>query len=393
MRLVRQEQKVEDTLLKHLLGCRLHIVKIAVNKQDTAKLFDVAFEENGNRYELISVKYSPKCVRLAYAQVRGPKLAPISLPDLLLSIADFSSLSPRKVMARLELLQSPALKFPNGKKGIFFLKASDFIVHSPNGNDGSGYISEDFLESLCGNNLFAKRVVSIQIRAIVPSLGIFKGTLVRKRTTSGPPIQLDPSQLIVPPSPTGSSDNRAFLLITSDGVQPSQNNEYVGRLLDPEAKPPPKSLKIKPMSETIIRVWSGLGVPDDVCQDYVKKSVRHCHLNHAWVTGVADPTGSIPAGHVFVTGMKGQAASVEKIFVTRSPCTKPEDGRVLPQLVQRPNGMSTEDWDWLTNLHFGVIIFAAPVKGMHPLPERIALGDLDGDLYFVHLNEAILGIL
>jgi RNA dependent RNA polymerase len=217
---------------------------------------------------------------------------------------------------------------------------------------------------------------------------------VRKRITSGPPIQLDPSQLIVPPSPTGSSDSRAFLLITSNGVQPSKNNYYVGRLLDPEAKPPStKSFKIKPMSEMITRLWSGLGVPDDVCQDYVKKSVRHCHLNHAWVTGVADPTGSIPAGHVFVTGMKGQAALVESIFVTRSPCTKPEDGRVLPQLVQRPNGMSTQDWDWLKNLNFGVIMFAAPVKGMRPLPERIAQGDLDGDLYFVCWNEAILGSL
>jgi hypothetical protein len=224
-------------------------------------------------------------------------------------------------------------------------------------------------------------------------LGIFKGMLLRKRITSGPPIQLDPSQLKVPPSRTGNSDDRAFLLITSSGVQPSSTNEYVGRLLDPQAKPPPKSFKIKPMKDMIPRLWSGLGVPENVCRDYVKKSVRQSHLNHAWVVGVADPTGSIPTGHVFVTGMKGQAALIKNLFVTRSPCTKPDDGRILPQLVQRPSGMTTQDWDWLKNLHFGAIIFAAPEKGMRPLPERIASGDLDGDLYFVCWNEAILGNL
>jgi ribosomal protein L24 len=394
LRPLAREQKVEDTFLTHLFGRRLKIVEIPLNKEENVEPFDIAVEENGSRYELISVKVQNDgdAGSMQYSvQVRGPKLAPISLPDLLLDIADFSSLKPRKVMARLELLQSPAFNFPNGKKGMFFLKASDFIVGFPNGNDGSSYICEDFLMNLCGNNAFAKRILALQFRAIIPSLGIFKGMLVRIRITSGPPIQLDPSQLKVPPSQTGSSDDRAFLLITSSGVQPSSTNEYVGRLLDPQAKPPPKSFKIKPMKDMIPRLWSGLGVPEDVCQDYVKKSVRQSYLNHAWVVGVADPTGSIPTGHVFVTGMKGQVASVDNLFVTRSPCTKPDDGRVLPQLVQRPNGMSTQDWDWLKNLHFGAIIFAAPGKGMRPLPERIASGDLDGDLYFVCWNEAILG--
>jgi hypothetical protein len=45
---------------------------------------------------------------------------------------------------------------------------------------------------------------------------------------------------------------------------------------------------------------------------------------------------------------------------------------------------------WLQNLPFGAVIFANPADGEKPLPEAIAAGDLDGDLYFVCWNKTIL---
>jgi hypothetical protein len=52
--------------------------------------------------------------------------------------------------------------------------------------------------------------------------------------------------------------------------------------------------------------------------------------------------------------------------------------------------MSNADWNWLNELPFGAIIFSDAPKGMKPLPELVADGDLDGDLYLVCWNQDIL---
>ena len=126
------------------------------------------------------------------------------------------------------------------------------------------------------------------------------------------------------------------------------------------------------------------------------------HLSHAWVVGVADPTRStmtstaaasasdadaaasgLPAGHIFVTGLQPilRQSGVSSIFITRSPCIKPTDGRVLPIVTEQPADMPPRVWAWLLALPFGGVVFSA--NGDLPLPATIADGDLDGDLYLI----------
>jgi hypothetical protein len=62
-------------------------------------------------------------------------------------------------------------------------------------------------------------------------------------------------------------------------------------------------------------------------------------------------------------------------------------------VTSKPDHMSDVDWDWLNELSFGCIIFSNPRKGMMSMPERIAGGDLDGDLYLVCWDENILSYM
>jgi hypothetical protein len=52
--------------------------------------------------------------------------------------------------------------------------------------------------------------------------------------------------------------------------------------------------------------------------------------------------------------------------------------------------MSSSDWQYIQEIHFGGIIFGTPLPGQPPMPNTIADGDLDGDLYFVCWSEDIL---
>jgi RNA dependent RNA polymerase len=248
------------------------------------------------------------------------------------------------------------------------------------------------LEELLGGQKVATQAVAIQVRILIPSMGLYKGMLHRKHINSGPSIQLVETMRKVDLSTQSCNDQRACLMITKNGVHPNQTNDYVDRLLDPNRKPPPKSFKIKPLSEMITRLWQGLGVPKALCDDYVKKSVKHQHLNHGWVVGLADPSNgsTLPNGHVFVTGMRHHLEGYEKIFVTRSPCISPKDGRMCPIVTTKPHLMTSEEWDDLNSRPFGSIIFASPKGESVPLPEIIAGGDLDGDLYFICWHYDIL---
>jgi len=238
----------------------------------------------------------------------------------------------------------------------------------------------------------AERTIAIQVRIFIPGMGIFKGMLMRKRSISDSdaPIQLPPSMRKVGPSlHQDRLESEAVLLITQAGVHQNQTNHYVGRLLDVNLKDPPKSFKIKRFQTDMIpRLWQSLGVQKHICMEYTNKSTQLEYLNHAYVVGVADPTGSLPTGHIFVTGMG--SIQEEKLFVTRSPCIKACDGRVLSNIIARPAEMQFEDWKWMSTLPFGAIIFANPEEGGTPLPQHIAEGDLDGDLYFVCWNKEIL---
>ena len=168
----------------------------------------------------------------------------------------------------------------------------------------------------------------------------------------------------------------------------------MGRLpsIDPAAKPPPKkSFQPKSLGKMITRLLHGLKVPKEVVKTYEETVKRNkLFLKHAYVRGVADPTSKLPPGQVFLTGVKNYNTLGEKIFVTRSPCIKSTDGKMIPVITQKPDGMSEEEFDWLQSLAFGAIIFAFPREGCKPLPELIANGDLDGDRYFVCWEEEII---
>ena len=78
-----------------------------------------------------------------------------------------------------------------------------------------------------------------------------------------------------------------------------------------------------------------------------------------------------------------------RLFITRSPCIKPTDGRMLPLVTEKPEGMPHATWLWLLGLPFGAVLFSTAGRGV-PLPSTVADGDLDGDLYMVCWDPTIL---
>ena len=131
----------------------------------------------------------------------------------------------------------------------------------------------------------------------------------------------------------------------------------------------------------MLRLFKTLGVTQASGKQYKKESLDPTRRHHAWLVGVVDPTSSLPPDTIFVPGMK--TVQRDTLFVTRAPCVKYEDGRMLRHVNRKPPGMTDDDWEWLNELTFGVIIFSNPRPGKMSIPERIASGDLDGDLYFV----------
>jgi len=108
----------------------------------------------GSKYELVSVKVgentvrggvgtfdSPKLAKLMYMKTEGSGIQSMSLSDFLLRLGDFSRLSPRKVMSRLELLQSPA-----NHEVIFTVKESDVGEMVDGGTcQGCRFISDEMM--------------------------------------------------------------------------------------------------------------------------------------------------------------------------------------------------------------------------------------------------------
>ena len=182
--------------------------------------------------------------------------------------------------------------------------------------------------------------------------------------------------------------------IVINRIHSNSTNKMVGRMLNPDLPDPGasfhKELKSKKLSPMITRIWNSLGVPDSICEKYTSTFFCPGYLNHAFAVGLADPTFQLPSGSCFMTGLHHMEPSLTSIFVTRSPCIEPSDGRIVPLISHKPDSMSQENWDWLLTLPFGAIIFANSKPNEILLPEVIASGDLDGDLYFVCWNQAIL---
>jgi hypothetical protein len=314
------------------------------------------------------------------------------IKEFLLGFGDFKVLDPRKIAARFELFQSPA-------KFIAPLPSEVFREIEEDGNVGCGFIDSNFLEKLCrqGGVDHPEMVSAIQVRIFIPSMGIFKGMLQKKLISSGrPQIELPPSMKKVPASVTADVSSPAYLGVCLAGIHPSHQgiNDYIGRIFKGEMKAYrtfEKSIERKPLGDMVLDLWASLGVPDEMLKRYAKESLTSRRHNHAWVGGTADPTGLLPPDHVFVTGMGEKQP--DEIFVTRSPCLRHDDGRLVPTFNKQTFKFPDKDWEFLNSLPFGTIIFSRPQPGRMSMPERIACGDLDGDRYLICWDRAVLSYM
>ena len=319
-------------------------------------------------------------------------------------MGDFATLPPNKVWARRKHFLSPAIKLKATKQyGVLSITSNDVTMQPDMGTVGCGFICEEYLEDLLGNNLDSKRALGIQIRIFIPTVGVFKGMLLRKRNVVGAPIQLNESLRKVGPSTMEGASDTGYIVIKN--IFPSTDNLKVGRvfhdshsirtnrLLKPlselktfkESLRKERSCRLSPMH---LRLLMGLGVSNETIDKYKKEYKKDPEkLCHTHLIGMADPTGKLPPNTVFLTGTNND---LEELFVTRSPCMEAKDGRVLKVVKAKPDSMEVEEWDWLSNLTFGAIIFGNPRPGDRALPELISDGDLDGDLFFVLWNRNIL---
>ena len=384
----------------HMLGRRIlteqHSIKsglkIKVNIQDML-----------GKFELIStrlVKSQTDCffqkandVQCTYIQTEGPGITSVSASSLLSRVASFSSLSSRKVKSRLELFQSPAYNCKaTGRRLLEFYDNSIFEDIAEMGHVGCGFICEDLLKELLGNDSLARKAICIQCRLFIPRKGVYKGMLMKKKIESGAKILLPESMKKIPASTESDVSDKGCLLVNLAGVDPSSNNENMGRLpyIDPNAKKEvQKSFHPKKLGEMYLRLFRSLHVPDDIIKNYAKMSSGKVGetgvptIRHASLRGVADPTGNIPANSVFITGISNADHFPSTIFITRSPCIKSSDGLTIKVVTEKPASMRDEDYIWLNSLPFGSIIFGFPESGYKPIPELIANGDLDGCVLIV----------
>jgi len=78
------------------------------------------------------------------------------------------------------------------------------------------------------------------------------------------------------------------------------------------------------------------------------------------------------------------------VFLSRSPALVPSDAKLVEVVNERPSSMTTENWNFLCSLRFGLVVFSAPLGEMTPLPFQVGEGDLDGDLYLCVFGKKIL---
>ena len=300
-------------------------------------------------------------------------------------IANFNALpGPRKAVARLDLLQSTTSRDKVGWVRLDDFELIEEPMSSANGEpmlDGCGFISDDVLRQVL--NYKTKKAdmgtrLAVQVRVVAPQLGVFKGMLMRKGGIKG--IQLTPSMRKVLPSASKNAESWAMVIVKQ--VFPTAAGKAMGNRFSPEGEftPSRRTSQEKPLKEMVSMLLEGIGVPMGVIQAYKAKPYNE-HI--ACVVGVADPTGELPAGTVFLTGTK-----LSEVFVTRYPCVKVSHGHVLSMPNTKPSSMSASAWEWLNDLKFGALIFSG--KGHCPLPGICAEGDIDGDLFFICWNDEVV---
>lgn len=376
------------TFADAIFGSRMSILKSSSKAPSV-----VYFDKYGNRNELLSIKrhdefknyggraFTKYLMSYYFVATSGHNLENLCLQGHLESIADFASLeNSRKVQSRLELFNSTATS--KSKPCKLFVRDIELIeeniskVNGESMGDGCGFIGLHMLERLLGVAEAAK-CLGVQVRLFGPQIGIYKGMLCKKLGIDH--IQLPSSMRKVPPSKVATAtDTWVYIMIVRSS--PSKTAKEYHKILSGGTACP--SFEMKSLSHMMQRVWETLGASESAIDTHLREK----YPKHNWIVGLADPTGLIPADHVFVTGLKNCPS---KVFVTRSPCVRAQDGRLLKTMITRPRCMSSVTWDWLQDLSFGAIIFSTAGNGM-PIPMICAEGDLDGDLYFVCWDENII---
>lgn len=356
------------------------------------------FEQFGCVYSLFSVKIIEdgrsfmggmrKSVEYLYVAISGQGLPTISIQNELERVADFSSLkSIRKMSMRLELFQSGSVSgTPPFRMKTSQYEIIDEAISSATQEymgDGCGFIPSHMLRELIGGN--SEKYLAIQVRVFGPQIGIWKGMLCSKPGIDR--IQLPPSMRKVPASVTNLDDDWVSLVVIRNS--PSSRNMELERYL--AGNLPSASFETKELSIMVKRLWLSAKVPKNVIQQHTAKK----YPEHTWVVGLADPTNQLPPGTVFVTGWRylqkcPTYTMQDRIYVTRSPCVKPEDGKLLPVVAEKPPQMTHQAWMWLLELPFGGLIFSTSGSDLPPLASTCAAGDLDGDLYFICWDDAII---
>ena len=336
-------------------------------------------------------------VKAYYLVSVGPERAQTELEKL----ANFEELPACKVASRMELLTSPAITLPDCKSGNrkchYHLQQKIFKLIPERSNLGCGFISRKFLRELLGDGTHARETAAIQVRIVGPNLGIFKGVLMVKRQITG--IHLPPSMKKVKKSKHKGEKAFKGVHLLVNGIFPTRTAKQMGKKLNPLQQDPVSSaLKSSgdlSDSNMIQQMLVTFGAPHDVIKTYAIDSNKSwARRNHAWCVGVADPTEALPPGHVFVTGFGvGPASRNDRVFMTRSPCTEQGDARLLPVVRSKPATMSDDDWSFLSELHFGLVIFAHPEEGEMSIPEQLAMGDCDGDKYYVLWDPELLSTM
>ena len=392
------DRKVEKikSFLDYKYGPLLRCIECPITQKEGDEPHVIAFKDpsSGQNCWLLSSKtaddeqgkgfrfyQAPKNMRMVYLMADTLQACQEELEKL----GNFACCS--KAHSRLELLQTVACQL-NGKNDFLLGQISLDTLEEieENGHEGCGFICEEYLQELLGPNTRASQeVVAIQVRIIAPELGIFKGMLMAKRfgvDQRSRKILLPPSMKKVEASihPERIS-NTAFMIIRR--VSPSTTNKQLAKIILDDSDETPKSFTVKELAPMFERLFVALGVNDRLFKQYVQDCTKTRRPRHAWLVGVADPTGELPVGTVYVPGL---GIRPRQIFVTRSPCMEPDDGRMIDLVSEKPAQMSAQNWEWLENLPLSVIIFATPEPGTLAIPPQIADGDLDGDLYLVCWN-------
>lgn len=142
-----QEVLDKDMMLSHIFGkrlCKLEreskfkkdpVQKLYVRDDFVYSLVSLKIEREDSPYGSNSFIGKPTNFKAFYVIVSGPGLPKIDIQGLLLEIVDFSVLPTRKVIARLELFQSPAWKTKDGY-AIFQLQDKDICEIEDKGHTG-----------------------------------------------------------------------------------------------------------------------------------------------------------------------------------------------------------------------------------------------------------------